>query len=98
MQEMLDAMPKRHQEKVLKFIQLLESRGPDLTRPYADAVRDKIRELVVDIQHHAYRFLHFYSGRTIVVTHGFLKKEDRTPVGEIERAERRMADWVGRSP
>lgn len=95
--EMLDAMPLKHTIKVGKFFELLEEKGPVLPRPYADAVQGKIRELVVDIQHHGYRFLHFYAGKTIVMTHGFLKKTPRTPPAEIERAERYMRDWLGRT-
>lgn len=97
LQEMLDEMPSKHAAKALKFLQLLEEKGPNLPRPYADALRGKIRELVVDIQHHAYRFLHFYSGRTIVMTHGFLKKSQSTPPEEIDRAERLMNDWLRRN-
>lgn len=93
--DMLDAMPLKHEAKARKFFELLEERGPALPRPYADAVRGKIRELVVDIQHHGYRFLHFYAGKTIVMTHGFLKKTRRTPQAEIERAERYMEEWLG---
>ncbi len=57
----------------------------------------KTRELVVDIEHHGYRLLHFYSGKTIVVTHGFPKKTRRTPPSEIDRAQRYMADWLRRN-
>ena len=95
--EMLDAMPLKHRAKIQKFFELLEENGPVLPRPYADAIRGKIRELVVDIQHHGYRFLHFYAGKTIVMTHGFLKKTPRTPPAEIERAERYMNDWLRRT-
>lgn len=95
-EEMLAAMPLKHEAKVRKFFELLEERGPSLPRPYADALRGKIRELVVDIQHHGYRFPHFYAGKTIIVTHGFLKKTPRTPPEEIARAERCMDDWLRR--
>ncbi|MBI5239610.1 MAG: type II toxin-antitoxin system RelE/ParE family toxin [Elusimicrobia bacterium] len=89
-------MPAKHEAKAQKFLHLLEERGPSLPRPYADALRGKIRELVVDIQHHGYRFLYFFSGRTIVMTHGFLKKTQQTPVEEISRAEKYMDDWLRR--
>lgn len=95
--EMLDDMTLKHAAKTRKFFELLEEKGPGLPRPYADAVQGKIRELVVDIQHHGYRFLHFYAGKTIVMTHGFLKKTPRTPPSEIERAERYMGDWIRRN-
>lgn len=81
----------------MKFFELLEEKGPNLPRPYADTVHGKIRELVIDIQHHGYRFLHFYAGKTIVITHGFLKKTQKTPPAEIERAERYISDWLRRN-
>lgn len=34
--------------------------------------------------------------RRIIITHGFLKKGDRIPVGEIERAERIMYNSLQR--
>jgi phage-related protein len=43
-----------------------------------------------------YRFLYFFFGKEIVITHAFLKKTDRIPAGEIERAERRMQDFLER--
>jgi phage-related protein len=95
--KMLDIMPVKHEVKVMKFFELLKDKGPNLPRPYADTLRGKIRELVVDIQHHGYRFLYFFAGRTIVITHGFLKKTQKTPPAEIERAERDMNDWLVRN-
>lgn len=94
--EMIDAMTLKHEVKVRKFFELLEEKGPSLPRPYADSVRGKIRELAVDIHHHGYRFLHFYADKTIVMTHGFLKKTQKTPPAELERAERYMSDWLRR--
>lgn len=95
--EILDAMPIKHETKVMKFFELLEEKGPNLPRPYADTLRGKTRELVVDIQHHGYRFLYFFAGRTIVITHGFLKKTQKTPPPEIDRAEKYANDWLARN-
>jgi len=44
-----------------------------------------------------YRFLYFFFGKRIIITHGFLKKADRIPKGEIERAERIMQDFLERN-
>jgi len=75
-------------------MELLEERGPDLPRPFADTVRGKIRELRVSFQHHEYRFLYFFFGRIIVMTHGFLKKSDKVPAGEINRAQKCMDNFL----
>ena len=43
----LDSLPVKVRAKLEKWMQLLEECGPDLPRPYADTVREKIRELRV---------------------------------------------------
>src|SRR5437868_3592521 len=39
----------------------------------------------------------FFIGKRVILTHGFLKKKDKTPKGEIERAEKLKADFTARS-
>ena len=92
----LDGLPERHAAKVERFMELLERKGPDFPRPYADVARGKIRELRIGFGHHEYRFLYFFSGKNIVITHGFLKKTDRLPEGEIDRAQRCMDEYLAR--
>src|SRR5580698_8786439 len=92
--EFLDSLPEKHLAKVHAYLGLLEEKGPGLTRPYADTLDRKIRELRPAFGHHEYRLLYFFAGRTIVITHGFLKKTDQVPAHEIERAVRSMEDWL----
>jgi len=39
----------------------------------------------------------FFVGKRVILSHGFLKKSDKTPKGEIERAENMKADFTTRS-
>jgi len=39
----------------------------------------------------------FFIGKRVVLTHGFLKKSDKTPKSEIKRAEKAKADFTARS-
>ena len=39
----------------------------------------------------------FFVGKRVILTHGFLKKSDKTPRGEIERAEKMKAEFAVRS-
>lgn len=94
--EILDEIIPKHRAKILRWMASLAADGPNLPRPYADALQDKIRELRVSIGHHQYRFLHFFHGKTAVITHGFLKKSARVPASEFERAKRHMQDWLNR--
>lgn len=82
--------------KAMKWIQKLSIEGPDLPRPYADVLRGKIRELRVVFGSDSYRFLYFFVGRKIIITHGFLKKTRKMPTREIRRAESMRADFLTR--
>ncbi|MDO9027634.1 MAG: type II toxin-antitoxin system RelE/ParE family toxin [Candidatus Roizmanbacteria bacterium] len=49
--------------------------------------KNGIFELRVSFENRISRSFYFYeSGRRIIFTHGFVKKEQRTPNSEIERA------------
>jgi hypothetical protein len=41
--DFLDEMDKKSRAKVAAYLLLLEEKGPNLKRPYADVVRGKIR-------------------------------------------------------
>jgi phage-related protein len=93
-EDFLQSLPIKVRAKAEKWIQLLEEEGPNLPRPYADVLRDKIRELRLRFGSNQYRFLYFFCGKTVVLTHGFIKKTEQVPEGEIERAIRLMNDFL----
>ena len=94
--EFLDELQLKVRAKVEKWIQKLEDEGPDLPRPFADILRGKIRELRVVFGSNSYRFLYFFFGKKIIITHGFIKKTDKVPEEEIERSEWMMHDFLER--
>lgn len=65
-----------------------------MARPYADLLEGPIRELRVSHGRKEVRVLFFIQGRDIVLTNGFLKKTDRIPRSEIERALRHREAWA----
>ncbi len=95
-EEFMNSLLPRVRAKFLKWTLLLEEKGPDLPRPYADILQGKIRELRLKFGSDQYRFLYFFCGKKIVLTHGFAKKTDRVPEEEIERAGRMMNDFLFR--
>ena len=96
-QTFLDGTTDRVRSKFFKLLKLLEEHGPNLKRPYADALRDGIRELRVGLGGDQYRALYFFvSGRTIVITHGIIKKTDAVPAGELQRAINYKNDFFAR--
>ncbi|MBI5198045.1 MAG: type II toxin-antitoxin system RelE/ParE family toxin [Nitrospirae bacterium] len=91
----LDGLPEKPRGKIEKWLKLLEEKGPDLPRPYADLLQGKIRELRVSFGKYECR-LYFIHGKTIVITNGFLKKTQKIPQDMIDRAERCRMDWLSR--
>lgn len=91
--EFLGSLPLKVRAKIAKWIKKLEEYGPDLPRPYADIVRDKIRELRVIFASTQYRLLYFFYGKYIVIAHGFIKKTDEVPDSEIEKAQNTMRNF-----
>lgn len=93
----LDGAQPKVKVKFINILDLLAYHGPDLRRPYADLLRDDIRELRVRLGNNRYRALYFFiMGKNIVVTHGILKNKDKVPPGEIDRALRYKADFETR--
>ncbi len=91
--EFLGSLPLKVRAKVSSWIKKLKEYGPDLPRPYADIVRDKIRELRVIFASTQYRLLYFFYGKYIIITHGFIKKTDRVPENELRKAQNMMRDF-----
>ncbi|MCG8429849.1 MAG: type II toxin-antitoxin system RelE/ParE family toxin [Candidatus Omnitrophica bacterium] len=94
--EFLDRLQPKVRAKVEKWIEKLETEGPNLPRPYADVLRNKIRELRTVFSPNHYRLLYFFLGKYIIITHGFIKKTDKIPEGEIIKAEELMKDFLKR--
>jgi len=86
---------KKSRAKIGRYIDLLEKYGPDLPRPYADQVRDKIRELRVRTTDGNVRiFYFFFIEKSIILLHAFKKKTQDLPEREIEQAERNMHNFL----
>ena len=96
-EEFLNGLSAKVRGKTLRWIEALETHGPNLPRPYADVVSGKIRELRIVFGSTHYRLLYFFAGKQIIVTHGFVKKTAHVPIQERERAERLMHEWESRT-
>lgn len=95
--EFLDALDVKMRVKVLGRIGLLEERGVRLAMPYARHLEDGIYELRTVQGNNITRVLYFFVvGDQAVLTHGFIKKTQKTPRAEMDRAKRMRQDWVGR--
>lgn len=90
----LEELDPKLKAKALGQIELLSEKGPSLRIPFSRHLEDGIFELRVTQGGFRARILYFFVvGHTIVLTHGFLKKTQRTPRREIVRAQRARKDW-----
>ena len=92
--DFLDSLPEGPRMKAAAWLGLLQEKGPNLQRPYADVLEEPIRELRVSFGRFEMRLLYFIYGQSIVVTHRFLKKTRKLPEEEIELAKRYRNDWL----
>jgi len=83
----IESVPERQRKKLISAIQFVADNGP----PYNT---EKCRRItgchnLLELKEKPHRLMWFYSKGergVIVITHGFRKKGDKTPQGEIDRA------------
>ncbi|MGA7091677.1 MAG: type II toxin-antitoxin system RelE/ParE family toxin [Candidatus Acidiferrales bacterium] len=93
--EFLDALDDKATARIDAFIDRLRVYGNRMQGKFVKKLTDDIFELRVKQFDRIFRVLFFYQpGMLIVVTSGFQKKTERTPPGEIARAEQLRKLWV----
>lgn len=80
---------------MLGHIERLADKGVLLEKPFVDRIEGKIWEIRISIGKREVRILYFMTtGKTAVLLHGFVKKRQKTPRGEIDVAIRRMRQYL----
>ena len=95
--EFLDSLDDKMRAKMLREIALLAANGPELREPDSKNIGDGIFELRARSGSDITRVLYFFFvGRRAILTNGFVKKTQKTPESEKERALRYRAEYFGR--
>ena len=95
--EFIKRLDKKMQAKMLRTIEMLQNNGYELREPYSKSVSEGILELRAKVGSDISRVMYFFViGKTAVLTNGFIKKTQKTPKEELERAKRYRADFLGR--
>lgn len=95
--EFLEGLDLKMQAKMLRTIALLQENGTALREPYSKPLDDGIMELRAKVGSDISRVLYFFFvGRKIILTNGFIKKTQKTPPGEIEKAKAYRKDYMSR--
>lgn len=95
--EFIQSLDPKMQAKTLRTIDLLETNGTELRAPYSMSIGDGIFELRIKQGSDITRVLYFFFvGGKAVLTNGFVKKTQKTPVTEIVLAKKYKADYESR--
>lgn len=98
MLDFLLSLNPKMRAKVYSEIELLQRHGPNLREPYVKPIKGEeykgIFELRVKFASDITRIFYFtFSKNTFVLLNGFIKKSDKTPKMELDRARRYMDDY-----
>ena len=95
--DFLDSLDDKMAAKLIGLMEVLEDKGTELRKPYSEHIGDGIFELRCKQGSNITRVLYFfYVGKKIIATNGFVKKTQKTPIGEIKLAKQRRMDWLKR--
>ena len=95
--EFLNKLDKPTKSKAAFLINSLRIGGNNLREPYTKFLRDGILELRIKSENSVRVLYFFQSGQKIVLTNGFIKKTQKAPDDEIERALKYKNDYIRRT-
>lgn len=95
--EFLDGLDIKMRQKMLRSIQALQDMGISLRMPLSESLEDGIFELRAKSGTNISRVMYFFIiGNRAVLTHGFIKKTQKTPRRELQREKDIRADYFRR--
>lgn len=95
--EFMLTLDKKLRAKLADTIMILQDNGYELREPYSKHISEGIFELRAKQGSDITRVMYFfYVDRHIILTNGFIKKTQKTPQSEIEKAKRYRSDYLKR--
>ncbi len=95
--EFLMSLDSKMRAKMASTISILQDNGFELREPYSKHLTEGIFELRAKVGTDITRVLYFfYVNQHIILTNGFIKKTQKTPSAEIEKAKKYRADYLRR--
>ncbi len=93
----IKSLPVKMQVKAIDALTILEDEGPNLREPYSKAIGGGLFELRIKFASDIARVFYFFVvGNKVIVTNGYMKKQQKADKRELERAYRYKADYKGR--
>ena len=96
-EKFLNSLDIKMRNKILMILNVLQERGNQLREPYSKHLEDGIFEVRGKVGNDISRVLYFfyYNGK-IIMTNGFIKKTQKTPISEIELAKKYRKEYLER--
>ena len=88
----LKSLPREERRAIGEDIAYVQFKWP-IGKPRVDYLRGAIWEVRTSLGNRIARTLFAVEGGTLVLLHGFIKKTQRTPAGDLEVAEKRFKEW-----
>ena len=94
----LNTLDKKMRTKAAMSLQLLEQYGNQLREPQSKYIEDGIFELRIKFSSDITRiFYFFFRDNKIILTNGFIKKTQKTPRSELNKAKKYKLDYERRA-
>ena len=96
-EQFMRSLDKKMSARLYAIVEVLDEKGNQLREPYSKYLGDGIFEIRGKVGNDISRVLYFFWNEgKIVLTNGFIKKTQKTPRREIERAKKYRADYLKR--
>ena len=96
-EKFLDKLDPKMRAKIFGMLVILQEKGNQLREPYSKHIEDDIFELRCKFGSDITRVMYFFFAEgKIILTNGFVKKTQKTPVQEKQLAKARRADYMER--
>jgi phage-related protein len=93
----IEALPPKMMAKILRAVHMLRLNGSELREPYSKHLEDGIFEIRAKVGSDISRVLYFFMvGKRAILTHGFIKKTQKTPKSEINLAKKYRIEFLSR--
>ena len=97
--DFIDSLSAESKAKFIFIADLLTEYGLNVREPYVKPITGsrKLFEIRIKDRQNIHRVFYFaFTGRKLVLLHGFTKKTEKTPSREIVIAQTRMKDYLAR--
>jgi len=90
-------LDKKMRAKLIRAINIIKESGATVREPYSKHLDDGIFEVRAQVGTNISRALYFFIiGKKFIITHGFIKKTQKTPTAEIQLAKKYRAEYLSR--